>query len=182
MKKAFKLKAFMLSLIMTALLLPMTSFAQQISDGFFCVDDAFNGNRDVFAFTLNNQEFVDTPVGSGLAVLLAASAGYAVVRRRKNGKSAMFLMAGAIMIATCFTQCKKNVETINPVTGEKIQISLKVANDGKHDVIIGVTGKVNYENGDVIYVGDGTKYIGRLKMLFQGPLTLRPEVIYISIS
>jgi hypothetical protein len=29
MKKALKLKAFMLSLIMTALLLPMTSFAQQ---------------------------------------------------------------------------------------------------------------------------------------------------------
>ena len=34
MKKATKLKAFMLSLIMTALLLPMTSFAQQISDSF----------------------------------------------------------------------------------------------------------------------------------------------------
>jgi hypothetical protein len=163
MKKALKLKAFMLSMVMGFALLPMNMFAQS-SDDFFCVDDAFNGNRDVVAFTLNNQEFVDTPVGSGLAILLAASAGYAVVRRRKNGKSAMFIIAGAIMIATCFTQCKKNVETIKPVTGEKIQISLKVANDGKHDVIIGVTGKVNYENGDVIYVGDGTKYIGTLTM------------------
>ncbi len=153
----------MLSMVMVFALLPMNMFAQS-SDDFFRVDDAFNGNRDVFTFTLNNQEFVDTPVGSGLAILLAASAGYAVVRRRKNRRSAMLLMAGAIMIATCFTQCKKNVETINPVTGEKIQISLKVANDGKHDVIIGVTGKVNYENGDVIYVGDGTKYIGTLTM------------------
>lgn len=160
MKKGTKLKAFMLSLIMTALLLPMTSFAQQTSDSFFCVDDAFNGNRDVFAFNgLHNQTFGDAPLGSGLLVLGALGAGYAIARRKRNKKGAALLLALALTLG--FTQCKKKVEQVVPVNANKVNITLNV--DGRHIVTPGAgSATVTYEDGDKIYVGDGTHYIGTL--------------------
>ncbi|MBO6057989.1 MAG: hypothetical protein J6P64_07260 [Bacteroidales bacterium] len=160
MKKGTKLKAFMLSLIMTALLLPMTSFAQQTSDSFFCVDDAFNGNRDVFAFNgLHNQTFGDAPLGSGLLVLGALGAGYAIARRKRNKKGAALLLALALTLG--FTQCKKKVEQVVPVNANKVNITLNV--DGRHIVTPGAeNATVTYEDGDKIYVGDGTHYIGTL--------------------
>ena len=89
MKKATKLKAFMLSLIMTALLLPMTSFAQQTSDDFFRVGDEFNGTRDVAAWTITNNGIgqSETPVGSGLLILGTIGAGYAIAKRKRNKKA-----------------------------------------------------------------------------------------------
>ncbi len=160
MEKGTKLKAFMLSLIMTALLLPMTSFAQQTSDSFFCVDDAFNGNRDVFAFNgLHNQTFGDAPLGSGLLVLGALGAGYAIARRKRNKKGAALLLALALTLG--FTQCKKKVEQVVPVNANKVNITLNV--DGRHNVTPGgENATVEYEDGDKIYVGDGTHYIGTL--------------------
>lgn len=150
----------MLSLIMTALLLPMTSFAQQTSDSFFCVDDAFNGNRDVFAFNgLHNQTFGDAPLGSGLLVLGALGAGYAIARRKRNKKGAALLLALALTLG--FTQCKKKVEQVVPVNANKVNITLNV--DGRHIVTPGAeNATVTYEDGDKIYVGDGTHYIGTL--------------------
>jgi hypothetical protein len=160
MKKATKLKAFMLSLIMTALLLPMTSFAQQISDSFFCVDDAFNGNRDVFTFNgLYNQTFGNAPLGSGLLVMGALGAGYAIARRKRNKKGAALLLALALTLG--FTQCKKKVELVVPVNANKVNITLNV--DGRHIVTPGAeNATVTYVDGDKIYVGDGTHYIGTL--------------------
>ncbi len=150
----------MLSLIMTALLLPMTSFAQQTSDDFFCVDDAFNGNRDVIAFNgLHNQTFGDAPLGSGLLVMGALGAGYAIARRKRNKKGAALLLALALTLG--FTQCKKKVEQVVPVNANKVNITLNV--DGRHIVTPGAeNATVTYEDGDKIYVGDGTHYIGTL--------------------
>ncbi len=150
----------MLSLIMTALLLPMTSFAQQISDSFFCVDDAFNGNRDVFTFNgLYNQTFGNAPLGSGLLVMGALGAGYAIARRKRNKKGAALLLALALTLG--FTQCKKKVEQVVPVNANKVNITLNV--DGRHIVTPGAeNATVTYVDGDKIYVGDGTHYIGTL--------------------
>lgn len=66
------------------------------------------------------------------------------------------------MVALAFglTQCKKTVDTVAPFGGEKIQITLNVE-DGRHVVTPG-NGQVEYQNGDIIYVGDGNTYIGAL--------------------
>jgi len=70
------------------------------------------------------------------------------------------LMALAMMLG--FTQCKKDQDTLNEV--KTVRISLNVENSGnsgsRHEVLS--NGKVNYQNGDVIYVGDGSHYIGTL--------------------
>ena len=60
------------------------------------------------------------------------------------------------------SQCKKNVETITPSNiGETVHITVNVGDGGKHIVYPG-TGAYVFENGDKIYVGDGSKYLGTL--------------------
>lgn len=66
----------------------------------------------------------------------------------------------AIALVLGMAQCKK-VETIDPDGGEKIQITLDV-DGGKHVINPGTSGQVAYESGDVIYVGDGSRFIGTL--------------------
>ena len=164
MKKATKLKAFMLSLIMTALLLPMTSFAQQTSDDFFRVGDEFNGNRDVVAWTITNNGIgqSETPLGSGLLILGAIGAGYAIAKRKRNKKGAALLLA--LMMTLGFTQCKKKI--VEPIAnnGNTVHITLTMAGGGsKVDVDPtggGTYATVAFEKGDIIYVGNGGKYVG----------------------
>ena len=98
MRKQTKLKAFVLSVMMLAgMILPVSAFAQ--SDGFFRYDGDYS-NRDVgstfygditgqgFGATNGNitgQTFGDgAPMGSGLFVLLASGAGYAILKSRKK--------------------------------------------------------------------------------------------------
>ena len=71
-------------------------------------------------------------------------------------KATILLLALALVLS--LTQCKKNVETVG---GEKIQITLDV-DGGKHVINPGTSGQVGYESGDVIYVGDGSRFIGTL--------------------
>ena len=67
-----------------------------------------------------------------------------------------------LMVALAFglAQCKKTADTVAPFGGEKIQITLDVEN-GRH-VVTPSNGQVEYQNGDIIYVGDGNTYIGAL--------------------
>lgn len=73
----------------------------------------------------------------------------------------LFIIAMALVIG--LTQCKKNVETIEPTigpVGEPVYITLNVGCD-KHIVYPG-TGVVVYAEGDNVYVGNDGKYIGTL--------------------
>ena len=160
MKNTTKLKAIVLSMVMACMLLPMNVFAQR-NDNIFRVDEVYNGTRDnEIAFTgLYNQTFGNAPLGSGLLVMGALGAGYAIARRKRNKKGAALLLALALTLG--FTQCKKKVEQVVPVNANKVNITLNV--DGRHIVTPGAeNATVTYEDGDKIYVGDGTHYIGTL--------------------
>lgn len=86
MKKISNLKAFALSLAMAiGMLLPMTTNAQ--SDGFF---RSFNDNYENRDGGINdnnggmtNQTF-ETPLGGGIAILLAAGLGYVVLKKKED--------------------------------------------------------------------------------------------------
>ncbi len=165
MKKATKLKAFMLSLTMTALLLPMTSFAQQTSDDFFRVDDAFNGNRDVLTYSLTgslaNDDF-GTPLGSGLLILTAAGAGYAISRRKRSFRKGSALVLAALMLLG-MTACKKKVA--EPIMPSSVRITLNVDGDNggsKVNVDPYYSPMVTFESGDKVLVGYNGKYVGTL--------------------
>jgi hypothetical protein len=91
MKKTTTLKALVLSMVMTlGFVMPMA--AQ--TDGFFKNNNEdIYGNRDggtsVTGSSITNQQFGQTvPVGSGLLIMVAAGAGYAVARRRRSMRKA----------------------------------------------------------------------------------------------
>ena len=80
-----KLKAMALSLTVAAmLLLPTTSSAQ--TDGFFRNYD--NGNRgdgDITSDNITNADFGESaPIGSGIAILIGAGLGYAVLKKKED--------------------------------------------------------------------------------------------------
>jgi len=85
-------------------------------------------------------------------------------------KLTFIVMALALVLG--LTQCKKEQ---NPANNENkgVRITLKVENTGnRHEVVPG-TGAVNFQNGDVIYVGNGSTYIGTLTRtdgLFSGDI------------
>ena len=73
-----------------------------------------------------------------------------------------FVMALALVLG--FTQCKK--EQVNTPENETktVNITLNVGGNGggsRHDINT-TTGAVDFKNGDVIYVGNGSTYIGTL--------------------
>lgn len=85
------------------------------------------------------------------------------------------------------TQCKKKVDTIAPVVeGKKVDISLKT---GKSRVIItphGTYATVDFEDGDIIYVGNNGKYVGNLvyyedNQQFRGTITDPVESDYLHL-
>ncbi len=161
MKKATKLKAFMLSLTMTALLLPMTSFAQQTSDDFFRVDDAFNDNRAVaYALTGNlaNDDF-GAPLGSGLLILTAVGAGYAIARRKRSFRKGSALVLAALMLLG-MTACKKKVA--EPIMPSSVRITLNVDGDNGGSKVEVNPPHVSFEKGDKVLVGYNGVYVGTL--------------------
>ena len=151
------------TIILATLLLPVTLFAQ--SDGFFHIDMNNYGTRDGWEILvgvngLNNQQFgqpVPGPLGSGLLILTAAGAGYAVLRRKRSRKNTTMLLAFALILG--MTSCKKNVDTIDVTEG--VRITLNVNNGSKHNINV-ADGMVTYTNGDRIYVGNNGKYCGQL--------------------
>ena len=75
-------------------------------------------------------------------------------------KMTYFVMVLALVLG--FTQCKKEqIEPQNQV--EQVRITLNVGgNGGSRHTINTNNGDVDFQNGDVIYVGDGSTYIGTL--------------------
>lgn len=86
MKIITKLKVFMLSLMVVAVLLPTTASGQR-NDNLLRLDDNDILFRNGFTpnWVLNNQTFGNDPVplGGGLLILAAIGTGYAAVRRKR---------------------------------------------------------------------------------------------------
>ena len=163
-------------LFIMVLLLPVSLLAQK-SDGFFNYQ-----NDDIYADRSNGVEVgvynygigQSVPVGSGLLVLAAAGACYAVARRnKKNSRHINIMMLAAVMLLG-MTQCKKNVEQIafNPAGNETdgVHITLTVGDGSKVNVTPGfynsqtheIYAKVDFEENDKIYVGNNGVYCGYL--------------------
>lgn len=86
MKKTTKIKALALMTMMTiGMALPMTMNAQ---DGFFRGgDEQITRDETPIDVTggINNQQFgQETPVGSGLLIMVAAGAGYALLKKKED--------------------------------------------------------------------------------------------------
>ena len=171
--------------LMLMLLLPYGASAQ-ISEGGLFNTDFYNDqterqgllqNRDVvISWSFTNLSFGEpAPLGSGLAILLAAGAGYAVVRRKRSRKNTTLLIALVALLG--FTQCKKD-EPVEPQGGGNVvRITLNVGGNSDNGSRVNVntgTGAVTYENGDKILVVSDGKYIGTLTcsgVAFSGTIT-----------
>ena len=93
----------------------------------------------------------------------------------------LFTLAFALLLG--LTQCKKkDVETTTTGDlGKMVHITLNVDGGDRHIVYPG-TGAVLYTDGDVIYVGDGSKYLGTLTYgsgAFSGDITEPAEGDYL---
>lgn len=169
MKKTTKLKALLLSAAMLATMLPITMDAQN-RDGFFRGGDETYENRDYTDYSgdgIHVQTFGQdaVPLGSGLLVMVAAGAGYAVARRRKNvtrrnnNKSVVILLAFAMILT--FTQCKKK-DIAQTASENSVRITLKV-DDASKIWVTPSTGEVSFTSSDILYVGNNNKYCGYLE-------------------
>ena len=166
MKKTV-LKALLLSFIMAMCsIMPL----QAQIDGFFLGgNDSNYENRAAQTGTITNYGIGQTeaaPLGSGLLIMVAAGAGYAVVRRKRFRNGITMLLALVLLLG--MTQCKKKIETVSSSNG--LFITLDVSDGLKVGVTPGFvdpnTGqeyaKVEFENGDIIYVGHNKQYVGQL--------------------
>ena len=108
---------------------------------------------------IQNDDF-GAPLGSGIAILFAAGAGYAVVRRKRSRKNTMLLLACVALLG--FTQCKK--EQIEPQNqGEQVRITLDVENGNNDGSRVNVDPPhVTFEKDDEILVGYDGKYVGTI--------------------
>ena len=177
MNKLTNLKALLLFAFFALFLLNPASLNAQKSDGFF------RGGNDSY----ENRATIDddggmghwgigetVPVGSGLLILTAIGAGYAIARRKRSrrdtsnvSKYGTLLLAFALIIG--MTNCKKKAETIQSVAennGVKITLNIE---GGNSKVNVDPTNgglnnfaSVNYEVGDIIYVGYNNNYVGYL--------------------
>jgi len=76
-------------------------------------------------------------------------------------KKSIILLAFALL--AMMTQCKKENEQIIPDnTGNTVAITLSISNGNSKVDVNPSTGTVNFESGDIIYVGSGGKYVGML--------------------
>ena len=185
MNKLTNMKALLLFAFFALFLLNPASLNAQKTDGFFRGGNDNYENRDAVNINddggINNYGIGETvPLGSGLLILTAAGAGYAISKRRRNkGFKAINAIKGlnAIMITMVLllgmTQCKKKVETISkPVIIEGVHITLDVCDDDGSKVVVTpgyenpvtheIYANVQYENGDKIYVGYNNAYVGEL--------------------
>ena len=168
--------------LMLLLSLPFAAFAQyEENRGLFgrggsSADYDYSGGESLMRQgepntygTITNDSF-GAPLGSGVAILLAAGAGYAVVRRKRSRKNTMLLLACVALLG--FTQCKKGEPQGSEPEVKTVGITLKVGgNSGSRHTINTTTGAVRFEEHDLIYVGNGGKYIGTLECNNSGVFT-----------
>ena len=165
MKKITKINAMLLALmILLGLIAPVTAIAQK-TDGFFRGGNDNYENRSEGINDnggIHNDDF-GAPLGSGLLILTAAGAGYAIARRRRSRRDAsnasnIALLSLALILG--MTNCKKNVvETVTPVTNDQASIILNIDNGSKAEVD---PPHVNFVENDKILVAHDGKYVGSL--------------------
>ena len=120
------------------------------------------------------------PLGSGLLIMTVAGVGYVAMRRRRSvRKGATLLLAFAMLLG--MTQCKKN---LNDAATNVVNITLSVDNGSR--AIVDPTGHtdpdyatVDFENGDILYVGYNKQYVGYLEYAndqFSGNVTISETV------
>lgn len=177
----FKFKAMLLCLLMLfGIIAPTVAIAQR-NDGFFKGNYDNYDNRDVSIDDgggISNWGIGETvPLGSGLLILTAVGAGYAIYRRRNsyktnathksyNNGAALFL---ALVMLLCLTNCKKKmIDSVTPTSSNDVKITLNVdgnnskvivdpTNNGQNDMA-----SVKFEAGDIVYVGYNNNYVGYL--------------------
>ena len=148
--------------------LGLSTIAQR-SDGFFRNNEDTYDNRDaisIWAATngIQNDDFGESPLGSGLLILTAAGAGYAISRRRRSRKNASNASKTALLLAIVIllgiSSCKKKtVEPIAPSGGNQVAITLNVGGGSKAEVD---PPHVSFKTGDQILVAYDGKYVGTI--------------------
>jgi hypothetical protein len=190
MKNFFNFKALVLSFVLAMICaLPVSA---QNSDDFFSVGDEYGGTRDAITYwtsangiTNNGIGQSEAPVGGGLFVLTAVGAVYAIAKRKRLLRNGINLIIVSFMLIG-LNNCKKNIETINSTVSNSVYITLRV-NDGSRVIVDPTNGgandyaKVNFENGDIIYVGYNNACIGSLaydagQEKFGGNVAFVPQV------
>ena len=184
MNKLTNLKALLLFAFFALFLLNPASLNAQKSDGFFRGGNDNYDNR-TSGITINDEGGINNygigetvPLGSGLIILTAIGAGYAIARRKRSrrdtsnvSKYGTLLLAFALILS--MTNCKKKADTIsNPAVVEGVHITLDVCGDDGSKVVVTpgyenpvtheVYANVKYEDGDIIYVGYNNNYVGYL--------------------
>ena len=71
------------------------------------------------------------------------------------------IIVTTLALLVTLTQCKKEQST-QAIESESVAITLDIKGNGTRMDVNTVTGEVTYQNGDVIYVASGGKYIGTL--------------------
>ena len=189
MKKLVSLKTLVFTATMALFAM---SLSAQRNDAFISNFDDNYVNRDpVIGWSIiNNGIGQEEPLGSGLLILTAVGAGYAVMRRRRSHKDASRHVSTLLLAVTLvlgMTGCRKNVETLSQIGANTVHITLNV-DDGSKAVVNPTGGEnyatVTYEDGDIIYVGYNNQYVGTLtyKVIdeetkyFEGDITIGSQV------
>lgn len=173
------MKALVLSFVL-AMICASPASAQR-SDDFFRVDENQYDNRVegvIWGTIITQDPTTPAPLDSGLLIMVAAGAGYAVARRKRSiRRGTTLLLAFALLLG--MTQCKKNVETIKTVEGG-IPMTLEAYN-GSRTSFDG-SGAISWGTNEVIYVvyngscigsvtngaGGGTTFTGSVTGLESG--------------
>lgn len=169
------MKKLLISLvILTAFVtLPIKALSQRNDNWFKTTDDYENrADFNTGSTGLGTQGFgqePQAPLGSGLLILTAIGAGYALTKSKKMRKKAgLMVMAFAMLMG--MTQCKKNVPTVNNNTpvleGETVHITLTVNSAGdstRYQVMPNANiAPVKFEVNDTIFVAYNGKHAGFL--------------------
>ena len=141
------------------MLLPTALNAQKNDNIIRNWDDSNYENRLEWVWVINNDDF-GSPLGSGLLVLVAGGAGYAMLKRRRNRKNGMMMLLALAMIFG-MSGCKKKIvePIVQPTGGDQVEITLNVGGGAKVNVN---ENHVIFEDGDVILVASNGRYVGAL--------------------
>lgn len=186
--KRNQLKAIALSVMLTLMTLASTNLQAQYDGGRGLFgkskssgDNSFSNGEGLMRAGspvsigdeggITNDDF-GAPLGSGIAILLAAGAGYAIVRRKRSRKNTMLLLACVMMLG--FTQCKKE-EPITPDENGGVRITLTVDGGDNNGSRVNVDPPhVTFQSGDQILVASNGHYVGTLThdgSYFSGSIT-----------
>ena len=162
-------KAIILFLLMLLGIIAPTILLAQRSDGFFKnYNDNYENRDGDGGITIGGmQNDNPIPLGSGLLVLTAVGAGYAIARRRRNKAVKPFnglnaFIAFALLLG--LTQCKKN--DIAPTSdGNTVFMTLEASCGGGRTVFVPSIPGIRWGTGSDEYISVGSSvngYLGEL--------------------